>query len=552
MDEHEEIPHLLPARMLNEYHYCPRLFYLEWVQSRFEDNDDTIEGRFHHRRVDKEAGAAPLPEEGELLRAQSVLLSSDALGLIARVDVLEADGGRVVPIDVKRGHPPDIPERAWDPERVQLCVQGLLLQEAGYRCEAGVLYFAGARRRVDVDFDDALIGLTLESVEDARRVAARDVAPPPLLDSPKCPRCSLVGICLPDEVNTLTERQQLPPRRIIAKDRDARPLYVQEQGARVGVNRGRIVVRKNKEELASRRLIDVSQVCVVGNVQMTTQAFRQLFAREIPVCFFSFGGWFSGMAEGLPSKNVDLRRRQVVVAGQGGLDVAREFVAGKIANGRTLLRRNARDDVSETVARLREHQREARAAISVASLLGIEGSAARAYFAAFDRMLAPAADAAAEPFDFNGRNRRPPRDPVNALLSFVYALLVKDLTAIAFAVGFDPYLGFYHRPRFGRPALALDLAEEFRHLVGDSVVLQVVNNGEVKTTDFTMRAGGVALSKEGRKAVLEAYERRMDIELTHPVFGYKATYRRLLELQTRILAAYVLGEVPEYVALTTR
>lgn len=538
--------------MLNEFVYCPRLFYLEWVQSRFEDNDDTIEGRFHHRRVDKESGAAPLPEEGELLRAHSVLLSSQELGLIARIDVLEADDGHVVPIDVKRGHPPDTRERAWDPERVQLCVQGLLLREAGYQCISGMLFFAGARRRVEVVFDDALIAQTLESVNDARQVAARDAAPPPLVDSPKCPRCSLVGICLPDEVNTLAERQQLPPRRIIAKDRDSRPLYVQEQGARIGVSKGRLVVRKNQEELASRRLIDVSQVCLVGNVQMTTQAFRQLFAREIPICFFSYGGWFSGMAEGLPSKNVDLRRRQVVVAGQGGLDVAREFVGGKIANSRTLLRRNARGDVTETVARLRDHQIEAQEAVSIASLLGIEGAAAREYFAAFDRMLVPTSGESGGRFDFNGRNRRPPRDPVNALLSFVYALLVKDLTAIVFAVGFDPYLGFYHRPRFGRPALALDLVEEFRHLVGDSVVLQVINNGEVKLSDFTMRAGGVALTKDGRRAVLQAYERRMDVELTHPLFGYKVTYRRLLELQTRILAAYVLGEVPKYVALTTR
>jgi len=466
--------------------------------------------------------------------------------------VLEGESGEVRPVEVKRGHPPDIPERAWEPERVQLCVQGLLLRDAGYSCSSGVLYFAGARRRVEVVLDNQLVGRTLELLEEARSVAARGEVPTPLLDSPKCPRCSLVGICLPDEVNTLTERQQLPPRRMIAKDRDARPLYVQEQGARVGVSKGRALVRKGDEELVSRRLLDVSQLCLFGNVQVTTQALRQLFAREIPVCFFSYGGWFSGMAEGLPSKNVDLRRRQVAIAGQGGLELARRFVAGKITNGRTLLRRNAREDISEAVAQLHELQREAQEAVSIASLLGIEGAAARTYFQAFPRMFRPTAETVDESFDFEGRNRRPPRDPVNALLSFVYALLVKDLTATAFSVGFDPYLGFYHRPRFGRPALALDLAEEFRHLVGDSVVLQVINNGEVKRSDFLVRAGGVALTKEGRKAVLAAYERRLEVELTHPWFGYKATYRRLMELQARILAAYVLGEVPEYAALVTR
>lgn len=542
---------LVSARMLNEYSYCPRLFYIEWVQARFADNDDTVEGRFHHRRVDTTKGAAPLPGDGELIRAQSVLLSSDELGVVARIDVIEGDGDSVRPVDTKRGHPPDIPERAWEPERVQVCVQGLLLREAGYRCDEGVLYFAGARQRVSVPFTDELVARTRQLLAEARSVASQDLPPLPLVDSPKCPRCSLVGICLPDETNMLTERAEARPRRLMAPDNDARPLYVQEQGARIGVDKGRIVVRQEREEVASARLIDVSQVCVYGNVQVSTQALRRLFAREIPVCFFSYGGWLSGLAEGLPSKHVELRRRQVAVAGQGGLEIARCIVAGKITNARTVLRRNSRGDVTSTVDRLRGLQDEAREAVSIASLLGIEGAAARDYFQAFGTMLRDH-EVGRNSFEFDGRNRRPPRDPVNALLSFVYALLVKDLTVAAHAVGFDPYLGFYHRPRFGRPALALDLAEEFRHLVGDSVVIQVLNNGEVSESDFVVRAGGVALDRDGRRAVLRAYERRVDVELRHPIFGYRASYRRMFDLQTRMLAAHVLGETPDYVPLVTR
>lgn len=543
------VPELLPARMLNEYAYCPRLFYLEWVQARFTDNDDTVEGRFHHRRVDTEKGAAPLPADGELIRAQSVLLSSDELGVVAKVDVIEGDGGQVRPVDTKRGRPPDIPERAWEPERVQICVQGLLLREAGYACDEGILYFVGARERVVVAFTEELMARTRALLSDAREVAARDLPPAPLVDSPKCPRCSLVGICLPDETNLLAEHASAPPRRLMAADNDARPVYVQEQGARVGVDKGRLTVRHKDRELSSARLIDVSQLCVYGNVQVSTQALRRLFAREIPVCFFSYAGWLSGLAEGLPSKHVELRRRQVVVAGRGGLVIARRIVAGKIGNARTVLRRNSRAEVGHVVARLRDLQEEAGEAVSVASLLGIEGAAARDYFQAFATMLR---DGDVDAFEFDGRNRRPPRDPVNALLSFVYGLLVKDLTVVAHAVGFDPYLGFYHRPRFGRPALALDLAEEFRHLVGDSVVLQVLNNGEVRPGNFVVRAGGVALDQDGRKAVLRAYERRVDVELRHPLFGYRASYRRMFDLQARLLAAHVLGEVPEYVPLVTR
>ncbi|WP_264016494.1 CRISPR-associated endonuclease Cas1 [Mycobacterium heckeshornense] len=368
----------------------------------------------------------------------------------------------------------------------------------------------------------------------------------------KCPRCSLVGICLPDEINTLADRTERPRRRLIPSDRAARPLYVTEQGAYVSVRRGRVEVRKDGLDLASVRLIDVSQLCLIGNVQVSTQAFRAFFANDIPVCFFTFGGWLAGIAEGLPSKNVDLRRRQVIVGSRGGLEVARRFVAGKITNSRTLLRRNSREDVRQIVDRLKELQLLAGRSDSLQELLGLEGAAARDYFGAFGAMLRPDLRLPGSPFTFEGRNRRPPRDAVNALLSYVYGLLVKDLTATTLAVGFDPYIGLFHRPRFGRPALALDLAEEFRPLVGDSVVLQVLNNGEVGSRDFVVRAGSVALSSEGRRAVLAAYERRLDITITHPWFGYKISYRRLFEVQARILAAYLTGEVPEYTPIITR
>jgi CRISPR-associated protein Cas1 len=138
------------------------------------------------------------------------------------------------------------------------------------------------------------------------------------------------------------------------------------------------------------------------------------------------------------------------------------------------------------------------------------------------------------------------------LLSYLYGLLAKDLTVTAYAIGFDPYLGFYHRPRFGRPALALDLAEEFRPIVADSVALNLINNGEIAPSDFVVRAGGVALTSSGRRRVLVAYERRLDHEIKHPTFGYRISYRRVLEVQARVLAAAVLGEIPEYVPFTTR
>jgi len=551
-----DVPELVPARMVNEFTYCPRLFFLEWVESRFADNADTVEGTWRHKRVDQPAGRAPLPTDDgddELKVARSLMLSSARLGVVAKCDVVEGDGGsRVIPVDTKKGKAPDIPEGAWEPERVQLCVQGLLLREAGYECDHGFLWFAGSRRRVRVDFDDTLVARTEELLGALRATASSDLAPPPLIDSPKCPRCSLVGLCLPDETNVLLARRDQPPRRLIPSDDAPHPLYVTEAGARVGKDHGRIVVSKKGEKLASVPLLDVSQLCLRGNVQVSTQLLTELFAREIPVCWFSSGGWFSGMAHGLPGKHVELRRRQVVVASQGGLTIARAAIVSKIRNSRTLLMRNARSRPDAAIAQLKTAAERAGTAESVATLLGIEGAAARTYFGAFPTMLREDLSGVGSPFAFENRNRRPPLDPVNCLLSYLYGLLTKELTVTAFAVGLDPYLGFYHRPRFGRPALALDLAEEFRPLIAESTTINLINNGEIRPSDFIVRAGGVTLTSDGRRKVLAAYERRLDTEVTHPVFGYAVSYRRTLEVQVRILAAHLIGELPDYVGFTTR
>jgi len=552
-NDSNDVPDLVPARMLNEFSYCRRLFFLEWVHAQFADNVDTVEGRWHHRSIDEQAGAVPLPEEGDVRVATSVMLSSTELGVVAKIDLLEgAPDGTVVPVDTKRGAPPDLPERAWEPERVQVCVQALLLREHGYRCERGMLWFAETRQRVAVDLDDALVNRTLELLADLRQIASSSDPPPPLVDSPKCPRCSLVGICLPDEVNTLAERSVAPPRQLVPREDTPKPLYVTEQGAVITKDKGRINVTKHGERLASVRVLDVSQVCIYGNAQVSSQILREFFAREIPVCWFTFGGWFSGMAVGLPGRNVELRRRQTIVAAQGGLEIARRVVNGKILNSRTLLRRNSRERSDALLVQLKRLADQALEVTSTGSLLGIEGTAARLYFKAFPTMLREEKRLPGSPFSFEGRNRRPPTDPVNCLLGYVYGLLTKELTATAYAIGFDPYQGFYHRPRFGRPALALDLAEEFRPLIAESVVLNLVNNGEVSVGDFLVRAGGVTLTQSGRKAVLASYERRMANELRHPLFGYRASYRRILEIQCRLLAAHLLGEIPAYLPVTTR
>jgi CRISP-associated protein Cas1 len=228
------------------------------------------------------------------------------------------------------------------------------------------------------------------------------------------------------------------------------------------------------------------------------------------------------------------------------------MIAGKILNCRTLLRRNSRGDVSSTMDALKRLADQAREADSFSSLLGIEGTAARMYFGALPSMLVGDGEPFGAEFSQLGRNRRPPRDPLNALLSFCYSMLTKDLVAVTLGVGFDPYFGVYHRFRYGRPSLALDLAEEFRPLIADSVVIGLLNTSEITSSDFIRRAGAVSLTADGRRTVLKAYERRLDTQIRHPVFKYRISYRRVLDVQARLLAAVLVGELPEYIPMVTR
>lgn len=271
-----------------------------------------------------------------------------------------------------------------------------------------------------------------------------------------------------------------------------------------------------------------------------------------------------------PAKNVSLRADQYRVFSDPGraLALAREVVRAKVANQRTLLMRSLRTRTSPTseppespgapprgsdepAARdMAELLSRIDRVGEMASLLGIEGQAASLYFGQFGRMIKD--QGPGRPFDFRSRNRRPPRDPVNALLSFAYAILAKDCFSAACTVGFDPYFGFYHAGRHGRPSLALDLMEEFRSIIADSVVLTLINNGLVTDREFLVWRDACQLTDVGRKRFFEAYEHRKATVVTHPTYGYKMSYGRMLEVQARMLAAFVRGDVPTYTGFTVR
>ncbi len=636
-------PDLVPARMLNEVVYCERLAVLEWAQGEFADNFFTVEGRAVHARADAggrtlgrrqkvaktategtategtgagQAKGATVPgteasdpkggteaavdgsDPDKPYTARAVWLSSPKLGITAKADVIDvgSGGATVVPIEYKRGKKPDVPEGAYLPERVQLCAQVLLLREHGFECTDAQIYFAGDRARVSITIDDWLVQRTLQAVARARELASAPKLPPPLEDSPKCNGCSLVGICLPDEVTLLdralgrvppgtdgtegaealqaptdpadepfepdpwglgvpaAETAEVPLRRLHPARDDKLPLLVQEQGARIGLSGGVLQVKVRMKKVAESRLSNTSEVNVFGNVQISTPALRTLMESRIPVSFFTYGGWFVGRALGHDSKNVDLRLAQYSRATDPAfcLRIARQLVWSKILNCRTLLRRNNPKASAVVLFELTQLARKARDAVRLESLLGIEGTAARYYFSDFSGMFKGSNSHPEWKLDLNGRNRRPPQDPPNALLSFCYALLAKDLTVALTTAGLDPMLGFYHQPRFGRPALALDLMEEFRPLIADSTVIAAVNNGVVTAEDFIITAVGVSLKPAARRKLIFAYQRRMDQLVTHPVFGYRISYRRVLEVQARLLGRLLLGEIQTYPSFRTR
>ena len=547
--------------MVNEFVYCPRLAYLMWSQAEWVETGDTVDGRRVHTRVDRPS--APMPGPGMLedddakIVSRSLTLSSEKLGVIAKIDVVEAEDSVVTPIDYKRGKRPHVARGAYEPERVQVCLQALLLEEHGYRVEEGAIWYAESRERVRIVLDEELRLAAREAVSRLRLMVAHGRIPPPLKDSPKCPRCALVSVCLPDEMATLGG-SNLAPRPIAVGLDEALPLIIQSQRARV-MKEGEVLKIADEEKGdITVRLNEVSDVALFGNVSITTPALAALMDREIPVAFHSHGGWFRGITHGTGHRNVEVRTAQYQSSfdKQFCLRFARDLVAAKIVNQRTILRRNWRGDPDERkiiLNHLNAARRSVNATTTVNALLGSEGDAAATYFRAFARLLTPPREGRTSgdmenvaPFRFDTRNRRPPTDPVNAMLSLAYAMLTRHLMVALATVGLDPYRGFFHASRYGKPALALDVMEPFRPIIADSVVLSVVNTGEVSAGDFVVASTGTALTSAGRRRFVSAFERRLSQETTHPLFGYRLSMRRLLLLQARLLCRHLLGELPSY------
>src|SRR5947209_2890255 len=330
-------------------------------------------------------------------------------------------------------------------------------------------------------------------------------------------------------------------------------LYLNEQQSIVKKRDGYLIVQypspdKRKIEVP---LIKVTQVVISGDITLTTPAVHTLLEAGIEICYLSMYGHFRGRLSPPVAKNALLRREQyrAHADSQRALQIAQACVKGKLENMRTLLLRANRQlqdsavtDATEAIQRM---VRQVPRTTTVGSLLGIEGNGSAAYFGIFGKLLRNS-------MTFSRRRRRPPTDPVNAMLSLGYTLLLHQVSAAIQVVGFDPYAGFLHQPRYGRPALALDLMEEFRPIIADSVVLNVVNHRILTEHDFEEELGVVHLKAEARKKFYAKFEERLLEELQHPQFEYRTNYRRCMELQARLLGKWLTGEIPVYPPLNVR
>lgn len=328
-------------------------------------------------------------------------------------------------------------------------------------------------------------------------------------------------------------------------------LYITEPRAFVRKRAGTLVVQRPDQEDARFPLERVSDVVACGDVSFSGAALRELMESGIGVAYVGPRGEWVGRWEPAESKAILLRRAQFRAADNAtvALGIARPMVAGKIRNSRALLQRARREgaDVDDSVlAALKRLHDTALTAPTMDMLRGIEGNAAAEYFPAFGQLVAVSG------FTFKQRLRRPPPDPINALLSFGYALLAHTAATAVRATGFDAHLGYLHAIRYGRESLALDLMEEFRPIIVDALVAAIVRLRMITPNDFVCSPTECRLTDGARRTFLVQFERKLESTVRHPVLARTISHRRAVELQARLLAKHLLGEVSAYVAFSKR
>lgn len=325
-------------------------------------------------------------------------------------------------------------------------------------------------------------------------------------------------------------------------------VYITREDAFIGKNDERLTVKADKSVILDVPLLNVDGVVIFGRGSVSPALVIELLERHIPLSFVTHTGRYLGRLEPEMTKNIFVRHSQWQAAGHSSKSVhlVQGFVRGKLKNYRNVLLRRQRDrkelDLKEAITRLDETISAIEKTTAIDSLRGLEGSGSAAYFSCFDQLILGST------FTFSARNRRPPKDPVNSLLSLGYALLRHDVQSAVNLVGFDPYLGYLHYQHYGRPSLALDLMEEFRPIVIDAIVLNALNHKFLNLEHFISEplSSAVSLTREGLQIFLRLYEQKKQSKFKHPVLNRQCTYQEAFEIQARLIAKYLMDETDKY------
>lgn len=325
-------------------------------------------------------------------------------------------------------------------------------------------------------------------------------------------------------------------------------LYITRQGSYLHKERETLVIKLGDEKIAQFPSLSIGNVLCFGRVSMSPFLMGYCAEQSIGIAFFTEHGRFLARVKGRETGNVLLRRAQYRWADSSEKSalVARLFVAAKIVNSRTVLQRELRNygenhEIELVVQRLKSSLRRVKHAEQVPTIMGVEGEAASGYFSVFNHLLKT------RNFIFGGRIKRPPTDPVNVLLSFIYSLVTQECVSALYGVGLDPYVGFLHKDRPGRPSLALDLLEEFRAYWADRLAITVINRKQIKENDFiTEASGAMRLKDDARKKLLTIYQERKQAEVLHPFLQEKVPIGLLPHCQATLLARHIRGDTEYY------
>ncbi|MDR1657633.1 MAG: CRISPR-associated endonuclease Cas1 [Deltaproteobacteria bacterium] len=558
----------LSARNVAEYAYCPRLFYLMQAENQFIPSVDTEIGKIFHKDVDKPSIISPQAEKNDYdkpVTVSGLVLSSQKLGVIAVLDLAELDGLKAVPIEYRKGRPKKCRMESggqientiqpWPVDLIQVGLQVIVLEEAGYIVSEAALYYGEENIKLTIPVDCNLKTEALKILDDAKK-CLEGSRPLPLVNDTRCPRCSLYQICLPYEVNfnqNTDSSSSQPTKKLWPLREDGIHVVSQNEGFKIGIS-GLELKISDKDGKVTKKIpiINIDSLTIVGMVQISTQAIQVLTEKQIPITFISSAGRLLAVISPQYAISSLVRRSQVLQFNQPDkcLELAKALIYAKILNQRTILMRNSKNVSENIFNELLMVSKKSKDASSINELRGFEGYAASIYFKYFPDIIH--SKSLATQFLDNGRKRRPPPDPVNAALSLAYSVLTRECISALLLASLEPTIGSYHVSTPGRPALALDLMEPFRPLISDSVVITCFNKNELTEGHFLKTSAGYTMTKYGLKAFFSALHRRMETEISHNVFNYKLSYRRMLILHAKMVAAWLVGDIKDLSFLITR